>query len=90
MLAAVTMRPMDMPEDSMLEPSIRIPIFPEDDFPNEGWFTIVWFVCLEYSIFWVLGAATMIEAALPHIMPAVTGRCTGFFSLHFLSGLMEP
>ncbi|CAE7791811.1 unnamed protein product [Symbiodinium sp. CCMP2456] len=69
-LAAVTMRDFGNPDSRGIE--MLWPVYPNDDFPNQTWPTSTWFVCLEYSLFWLLAAVTAIETMVPHLVPAGT------------------
>ncbi|CAE7462495.1 unnamed protein product, partial [Symbiodinium necroappetens] len=72
MLGAATMRDFAIPDSNNFDSGMVWPAYPADDFPNPAWPTSTWFVCLEYSIFWFVGAAIAIESVLPHIVPAAT------------------
>ena len=71
-LAAVTMRDSALPVRNNLDSGMMWPTYPYDDFPNGSWPTSTWFVCMEYSIFWIIGAAIAVESALPHLVTAGT------------------
>ena len=72
MLGAATMRNFATAESNNFDSGAVWPVFPADDFPNPAWPTSTWFVCLEYSIVWFVGAAIAIESVLPHVVPAGT------------------
>ena len=72
MLGAATMRDFAIPDSNNFDSGMVWPAYPADDFPNQTWPTSTWFVCLEYSILWFIGAAIAIESVLPHIVPAGT------------------